>query len=238
MKYKCLLVDDEPLALNVLETYINVIPTLELVGKCANAFEALKFLQQSHVDILFLDINMPQLKGTDFLRSLRNPPKVILTTAFKEYALEGYDLDAVDYLLKPISLERFVKAVNKIGANIIASTNIESNGPLSNNSFLYFRIDRKMVKVFLNDVLYIESEKDYVKIVRQNKLAPLMVKQTISSLEEMLPRNHFVRIHRSFIVSVDKIKSFNHQDVDLDGHEIPVGRGYQDNLKLLMRKER
>jgi DNA-binding LytR/AlgR family response regulator len=238
MKYKCLLVDDEPLALKVLETYINVIPTLEVAGKCSNAFEALKVLQQSHVDILFLDIHMPQLKGTDFLRSLRNPPKVILTTAFKEYALEGYDLDVVDYLLKPISLERFVKAVNKIGANIGANTQVGDNNSLPANPFLYFRIDRKMVKVFLSEILYIESEKDYVKIVRHNKLASLMVKQTISSLEEMLPRNHFVRIHRSFIVSVDKIKSFDHYDVDLDGHQIPVGRGYQDNLKLFIGKER
>ena len=236
MIYKCLLIDDEPLALNVLESYINSIPTLELAGKCSNAFEAMKILQTGSIDILFLDIKMPKLSGTEFLRTLRNPPRVIFTTAFKEFAIEAFDLDAVDYLLKPISLARFIKAITKIEGkteNQLPKDNIQVE---QNKPFLYFRVDRKMVKVFLDDMVYVESLKDYVKIVRVND-RPLIVKQSISSLEEMLPRNKFIRIHRSFIISISKVKAFTQQDIEINGEEIPIGRAYQQQLKLLLKVE-
>jgi DNA-binding LytR/AlgR family response regulator len=235
MNYKCLIVDDEPLAQNVLESYIAMVPSLELTAKCGNAFEAIKILHELNVDVIFLDIQMPQLSGIDFIRSLRLPPKIIFTTAYKEFALEGFDLDAVDYLLKPISLERFIKAINKIDARKpgIGIGEEASENKLT-SPFFYFRVERKMVKVLLQEIIYVESLKDYVKIIREGQL-PLIVKQTIGSLDEMLPRRMFVRIHRSFIVSIDKVKSFTPHYVEIKGTEIPVGRLYQQHLKSLIQ---
>ena len=236
MQYKCLLVDDEPLALNVLEAYIDVIPSLTLAGKCSNAFEALQALQQTNIDIMFLDIKMPQLSGIDFLKSIRNPPKVIFTTAYKEYALEGYELDVVDYLLKPVSLERFIRAISKIDRKATSDmAEGEAKDQLPNKHFLYFKLDRKMVKIFLDEILYIESDKDYIKIIREDN-PPVRIKQTITSVGEMLPKNQFLRIHRSFIVSISKVKSFTQKDVEINGVEIPVGRDYQQSLKSLLER--
>ena len=234
MKYKCLLVDDEPLALNVLESYVDLVPTLELSAKCQDAFDALKILQQQSIDIMFLDIHMPQLTGIDFLKSIRNPPKVIFTTAHKEYALEGYELDVVDYLLKPISLERFIRAIGKIDNKTInPDTNEGSKDNLPHKLFLYFKMDRKMVKIYTDEIVYMESDKDYIKIIREAD-PPIRVKQTIGSMEKMLPKNQFLRIHRSFIVSISKVKSFTQKDVEVNGHELPVGRDFQQGLKLLL----
>lgn len=233
MKKTCLIVDDEPPALKVLETYIKQIQMLELAGKCSNAFEAMQVLSQRQVDILFLDIKMPQLTGIEFFRSLRNPPKVIFTTAYKEYAVEAFDLEATDYLLKPVSLERFIKAINKVCGREdgIPEYHREETGG-KQGAFLYFRADRKMVKVMLDTILYVESLKDYIKIIRESD-KPLIVKQTITSMEDMLPANKFVRIHRSFIVAVDKVTAFTQQDVEIGGIEIPIGRAYSIQVKLL-----
>ncbi len=235
MIYNCLLVDDEPLALNVLENYIQYLPTLKLIGKCNNAFEAIKYIQEGNVDILFLDIHMPQLTGTEFLKNLRTPPKVIFTTAYKDFAIEAFDLDAVDYLLKPISLQRFIKAVSKVDSKafqpMVQDIQTENN---SGPSFLYFRSDRKMVKVFLDDILFIESLKDYIKIVLASG-KPLVVKQSISGVEEMLPKNKFLRIHRSFIVSINKVNAYTQQDVEIEGHEIPIGKAYLSQVPLLSK---
>jgi DNA-binding LytR/AlgR family response regulator len=231
MRYKCLLVDDEPLALKVLESYIAEIPTLELAGKCSNAFEAMQLLQQTEVDIMFLDIKMPRLSGIEFLRSIKTSAKIILTTAYKEYALEGFEVDAVDYLLKPISLERFIKAISKIDHR--SEVRVQEI-PGVERKFLYFRVDRKMTKVFLDEIIYIESLKDYIKIVRE-KESPLLIRQTISSVEEMLPAKQFLRIHRSYIISIARVSSFTQKDVQLKGHEIPIGRGYQQSMKVLKK---
>lgn len=235
MRYKCLIVDDEPLALNILESYISIVPNLELTGKCLNALEAMKILQSDPVDIMFIDIEMPQLTGTEFLRSLLKPPKVIFTTAHKQFAHEAFELDAVDYLLKPISLERFIKAINKIDNRGGPENKMEIKEPgIPYMPFLYFRVERQMVKVLLDQILYIESLKDYVKIVCENQ-APIISKQTISALEEMLPRKKFLRIHRSFIISSDKTSSFNRENVLINGHSIPVGRTYQHRLQILQK---
>jgi DNA-binding LytR/AlgR family response regulator len=235
MRYKCLVVDDEPLALNILESYISILPNLELTGKCLNAFEAMKILQSDTVDIMFVDIEMPQLTGTEFLRSLLKPPKVIFTTAYKQFAHDAFELDAVDYLLKPISLERFIKAINKIDKRGELENKLEINEPgLPYMPFLYFRVERQMIKVLLDQILYIESLKDYVKIVCENQ-APIISKQTISALEEMLPRKKFLRIHRSFIISADKTNSFSRENVLINGHSIPVGRTYQHQLQILQK---
>src|SRR5687768_15223744 len=195
-KIKCLVIDDEPPAREVLKKYIAGVELLQLTGECSNAVETLSFLQNNAVDLLFLDIKMPHILGTSFLRTLKNPPKVIFTTAFRKYAVEGFDLNAVDFLLKPISFERFLQAVNKVmQMDIHVPGNTTSlNDPLPDQShpFLYFRADRKMVKIFLEDILFIGSLKDYIKVVTTNKI--IISKQSISSLVEMLPKDSFVRV--------------------------------------------
>jgi DNA-binding LytR/AlgR family response regulator len=207
--------------------------SLEIAGICHNAFEAMSVLQHKQVDVMFLDINMPRLLGTEFFRSLRNPPKVIFTTAHRDYALEGYELDAVDFLLKPISLERFFKAVSKLTRNEDLQKHSEKEVFVPNtNSFLYFRSERKMNKVMLNEIIYAESLKDYVRIFR-NTGKPLLVKQSMSSLEEMLPDNQFIRIHRCYIIAIDKVTAFTNQDVEIGGIEIPIGRLYSHHIGRL-----
>lgn len=231
---KCLIVDDEPLALDVLETYIERLDYLTLSGKCKNAIEAFNFLQKQKIDLLFLDIQMPQLTGIDFLRSLLNPPKVILTTAFREYALDGYELNVLDYLLKPIPFDRFLLAVNKAIPKETESLPMFLN-PFKQNpldAFIYIKADKKMVKIFLKDILYIESLKDYVRIKTKQK--EVVAYQTISFLEEKLPDHQFVRIHKGFIVSLGNISAFTPIHVEVDGKSIPIGRMYKNEaLKRL-----
>jgi DNA-binding LytR/AlgR family response regulator len=232
MKLNCLIVDDEPLAIKVLEAHITNIPSLMISATCGNAFTAMDLLKQGKIDLMFLDIHMPKLMGHEFLRTLRTPPKVIFTTAYREYALADFVLVGVFYLLKPITLERLVKAVNKISNNIVIDQKDE-DAIIDNEGFVYFRADRKMIKVNYNDIIYVESMKDYVKIVR---LAgkPLLVKQSISSLEEVLPANLFLRIHRSYIIARHKIAAFTNHDVEIGGIEIPIGRLYAHQLSKMI----
>jgi DNA-binding LytR/AlgR family response regulator len=236
-KITCLAVDDEPPALDVLQKYISSVSALELAGTCNNAVEAISKLQQFRVDLLFLDIQMPQLLGTDFIRTLKNPPKVIFTTAYRKFAVEGFELNAVDYLLKPISFERFLKAVNKVmeislpitehGNNNIAEKNI------ADDSFIFFRADRKTLKIALDDILYIESLKDYVKVITVNKT--IITKQSISALEEMLPKENFLRIHRSFIVALNKIESFTSELIGIAKQELPISRMYRHEVEKILK---
>ena len=230
---RCLVADDEPPAREILQRYISNMPDLELVKECSNAMQVLSFLQSEEVDVIFLDINMPQLKCIELLKILKNAPKIILTTAYAEYALIGYELDVVDYLLKPIQFERFVKAVHKavhLSGHSIQAAAIEKE--TKQDSFVYFRADRKMVKVMLGDIFYIESMKDYIKIFTAEGV--LITKQSMTSVEAMLPENHFIRTHRSFIVSVPKIKSFTHELIEIEQTEIPIGKLFRNNvLKML-----
>lgn len=240
---RCLIIDDEPPAREVIRRYVQEVPTLHLVGECANAVQALTILQQQPIDLLFLDIRMPQLDGTRFLKTLKNPPKVIFTTAHAEYALEGYELDIIDYLLKPVRFDRFLKAVNKACApatsQAVAAPVSAGVPPASSeteekrsDSFVYFRADRKMQKVMLHDILYIESMKDYVKIY--TTLGTIITKQSITSVESMLSEKQFVRTHRSFIVAVDKIRSYTNELIEIDAAEIPIGKLYRNGvLKIL-----
>lgn len=207
-KIICVAVDDEPPALQVIKKYTEAIPTLQLIALCGNAVEALALLQKEKVDLLFLDIQMPHILGTDFMRTFAHPPKVIFTTAFRKFALEGFELDAVDYLLKPISFERFLKAVNKL-MNLYLSVNeantfTDTNKKERSHSFIYLRADRKNMKVAFDDILFIESLKDYIKVVTKDR--SVVTKQSISSLEEILPADVFIRTHRSFIVSINKVE--------------------------------
>ena len=230
---RCLIVDDEPPAREIIRRYIEQVPTLQLAGECANAIQAFTFLQQQPVDLLFPDIRMPQLNGNDFLKTLKKQPKVIFTTAYSEYALEGYELDAIDYLMKPVHLDRFLKAVNKAYEQVDVKSDIPvATEEKKNESFVYFRADRKMVKVMLQDIFYIESMKDYVKVFTSN--GTIITKQSISSVEAMLPEKNFIRTHRSFIVSLDKIKSFTAELIEISTTEIPVGKLYRNGVMKVL----
>jgi DNA-binding LytR/AlgR family response regulator len=232
MRLKCLIVDDEPPALKILQTYLEAAGNLELAGSCSNALEAMQFLKQQPVDLIFLDINMPRLLGTEFIKTLRHPPKVIFTTAHKDYALEGFELDAVDFLLKPFSFERFLRAVNKLSETAVPQMSPQPVEHLENAPFLYFRVDRKMIKVQLDEIVYVESLKDYSRIVRTGQ-RPLVMKKPLSAIEEMLPAHLFLRIHRSFIIAIRKVTAFTLNDVEIDGQEIPIGKLYRHQLAKL-----
>lgn len=232
---RCLIVDDEPLARDVLRRYIEKLPVLHLVGECSNAIDAFIFLQSNEVDIIFLDIRMPELLGTELMQSINNPPKVIFTTAYKEYAWDGFELDAVDYLLKPIRFDRFLKAVNKAlpgyENEFLAEVSVESERKLGVDA-IYLRIDRRQVRIILDEILYIESAKDYIKIFTQDKMH--LSRQTISSIEAMINKHEFIRIHRSFIVPVNKIKSYTHELVEINKKELPIGKFYLNHFLKMM----
>lgn len=228
MKLRCLLIDDEPPALKVLASYISNINGLEIVAQCKNAIEALDVLHQKSVDVIFLDIKMPKMLGTEFLKNLSNPPKVIFVTAYRDYAVDGYELDAVDYLVKPVSFERFFKAITKlnrvIGKETVTTTTTDY---ISNpEAFVYLKVDKDMKKIFVNDIVYIESWKDYVKLFLANN-KNVLVKQSISAMENLLSEHKFLRVHRSYMVSLNKISGYNGVSVQLDANEIPIGRLYK-----------
>jgi len=226
-------VDDEPPALDVLKKYIEAVPSLHLAGLCNNAIEALSMLKEQKIDLLFLDIKMPQLSGTDFVRTLKSPPKIIFTTAYRKYAIEGFDLDAVDFLLKPISFERFIKAINKIPA-VSNETSATIEQVEDHPDFIYFRADRKILKILLNDILYIESLKDYIKVVTKDRT--IIARQSISSLETSLPKALFIRIHRSFIVAFKNIDSYKPETIEIAKYELPVSRFYRHEVESRLKR--
>lgn len=229
----CIAIDDEPPALEIMKNYIEAVPVLHLEGVFSNAVDALTLLQKKPVDLLFLDIQMPHILGTNFIRALPKPPKVIFTTAYRKFAVEGFDLDAVDYLLKPISFERFLKAVNKA---MRLNLPVNENSPLkatteNENEYIFLRADRKNIKVKLNDLLFIESLNDYIKVVTNDKT--IVSKNSISALEELLPAS-FIRIHRSFIVSLNKIESYSHDLIQIGKFELPVSRSYRHEVEKVL----
>lgn len=231
MKLRCLLIDDEPPALKVLAGYIAAIPGLEISGQCNNAIEALDVLQRKPVDVIFLDIKMPRIIGTEFLKNLSHPPRVIFVTAYREYAIEGFELDAVDYLVKPVSFERFFKAITKLNRQLGLQASTTTN-PESEHSapFVYLKVDRDMKKIFVNDIEYIESWKDYVMLLLTGG-QQLMVKQSITAMENLLSDHRFMRVHRSYMVSIQKISGYNGVSVKLAQKEIPIGRMYKHAVR-------
>ena len=229
MKLRCVIVDDEPLAIEVIDNYLDRVGQMEVVGRCANALEALEILRREPVDLLFLDIQMPKITGIDFIKTIQSPPKVIFTTAYRDYALDSYDLDAVDYLLKPIAFERFLKAISKVSKNMTNQVLPPSPTSQANEQpFMYLKAEKKMIKVNLNDILYIESLKDYVRVKTATK--EVITHQKISYLEEKLPEDCFLRIHRSFMVAINKIESYSATTIEVPGKVLPIGRNYKTQV--------
>jgi DNA-binding LytR/AlgR family response regulator len=236
-----LIVDDEPLALDVLETYISQMQELRLVKRCSNALEANESLKNEQIDLMFLDIQMPRLTGIDFVKTLSNPPMVVFTTAYPNYAIQGFDLNALDYLLKPISLERFMKAVNKaLEHNQPAKASATLSAKADDSGFFFVKADKKLVKINFDDIIFIEGLKDYVIIRLVN--GRVITLQTMKSLEDRLPAGRFKRIHRSYIVAMDKISAIEGNMVEVLEKDkpklLPIGKNYRDELLELIEKNR
>jgi len=225
-KYNCIIVEDEPLAVEILRDYISQVPFLELKAVCEDAIFAMEVLQREKIDLIFLDIHLPKLKGMDFLESLKYPPRVIITSAYPEYALAAFDGNVTDYLLKPIRFTRFLKAVNKLNQYPVTST---VNGASSQErKFLFFNVAKKKVKLYLDEIYYIESLREYVRITAQG--TTIMTKFPLSEVEDLFASNNFIRVHRSFIVSKDRITAFSATDVEVNGVQIPIGRTYKEQV--------
>lgn len=236
---KTIIVDDEPLAQDIIETYVSQLPNLELVAKCSDAIEANQILQNNEVDLMFLDIQMPQLTGIEFMKSLDNPPLVVFTTAYSEYAVEGFEMNAIDYLLKPISMERFMKAVNKVEVKLKENSGSSPQMDIADDHF-FVKADKKLVKVNFDDILYIEGLKDYV-IIRQEE-GRVITLQTMKSLEARLPAMQFKRIHRSYIVNTKRINALVGNMVELkekgETKNIPVGKIYREELLRMINEKK
>lgn len=243
MKLRCIAVDDERLARKLLEENIRQLPFLELVKSCKNAFEAMEVLQEEDIDLMFLDIQMPGLLGTKFLESLREKPMVIFVTAYANYAVESYELDVVDYLMKPVSLERFTKAAYKAldtyrnKHQAPPPTPDTPSSESSSNSF-FVNVEYALVKVDIEDITHIEAMKDYVKIYLQSAAKPVITKSTMKAIEEKLPDKQFLRVHKSYIIALDKIESIRSHQISIGQHEIPVSESKMEELLDRINYER
>lgn len=237
MKLKALIVDDEDLARSLIETYINDIEFMEVAASCSSAIEALNYLSKNTVDVMLLDINMPKLDGLSFLRTLKNPPMVIITTAYREYALEGYELDVVDYLSKPFSFERFLVAINKVLSRVSSKNEVK---PVANNEkkeefkpYIFVKADKVTYRVNLDEILFIEAVGDYIKIITTAK--SLITYMYLKDVEKLLPANEFPRVQRSFIVSVSKIDKIEGNMIFIRDSIIPIGKNYKENFMKMLK---
>ncbi|MDJ0646465.1 MAG: LytTR family DNA-binding domain-containing protein [Flavobacteriaceae bacterium] len=220
MIYNCLIIDDELPARKVLINYVNKVPFLNLIGDCENAFQAMEKLSTATIDIIFLDIEMPKLSGLDFLKSLSKRPHVILTTAYREFALDGFELNVTDYLLKPISFERFLVAVNKVKSDSHMKEHSDQN------QFTYFKSGKKNIQIYFSDILFIEGLGNYVKIFTKDKIVTTY--DQLNDIIKKLPENNFVRIHRSYIVALDKINAYSSDSLEINEHQLTIGNTYKD----------
>jgi DNA-binding LytR/AlgR family response regulator len=223
-KYSCIIVEDEPLAAEVLQDYIAQTPFLQLKAVCHDAIYAMELLQKEKIEVVFLDIHLPKLKGYDFIKALKQPPQIIITSAHQEYALKGYELNIVDYLLKPIEFSRFLMAVNKLKPKVSTPE----------RNYIFFNVNKKRVKVHLDEILYIESLKEYIRITTKDK--SILTKFQLGQIEEMLEHNNFLRVHRSFIVAREKVEAFTATDVEIGGKQIPIGRNYKELVISLLEQ--
>lgn len=229
MKIKCLIIDDEPLAINVIKNYIEQIEDLELINSFSNSIEGLNFLKNNTVDVIFLDINMPVLDGINFIKSLENPPLLVITSAYDEFAIETYELDVLDYLVKPIEFPRLMKAVNKINKRLDSTHKIPQENS-KEHPFIFVKIDKKkMKKIFLDEILVIESLKDYLKINTTSD--KYIIHSTLSDFTNLLPERDFIRIHRSYTVAIDKIDAVEGNSIEIEGLRYVIGRSYIDEVK-------
>lgn len=229
MTKTCIIIDDEPLAIELIKDHVSKFSNLEIIGTCQNAIEGLEMLKSNHVDLMFLDIQMPTLTGIEFLKSLSNPPKVIFTTAYREYALESYELEVVDYLLKPISFDRFFKAINKF---LKTETPVQKSQPKTiekegTSNYIYVNVNKKHHRINYDDILYAESLKDYVRI--HTTSTSITTKEKISDFESKLP-SYFLRTHRSYIVNTQKISAYTMHDIEIGDIEIPIGISYKQQV--------
>ncbi|MBX2914661.1 MAG: response regulator transcription factor [Cyclobacteriaceae bacterium] len=234
MKCQCIIIDDEQPARELLLLYAEQIPGLEVIGTFDNAFSGFTFLQTNHVNLMFLDIQMPRMSGLELLHSLKYPPKVIITTAFRDYALDAFELDVIDYLLKPISQNRFLKSISKFHSY--------TDKPLTQpeisayeQTYIFLKVGKEQVKVYLKDIQYIEGLKDYIKVHTIDKM--LVAYDRLGYMEEKLPDMHFLRVHKSYIVALDKINRFNHDSLHIGNREIPVGRVYKQNFITALKSK-
>ena len=233
-KTRCLIIDDEPLAIKLIRTHLSKLESFEIAGECKSALKAVEFLQREKIDLMFLDINMPEINGLDFLKSIPNPPYVIITTAYREYAIEGYDLDVVDFLLKPISFERFLKAINRYcnrSRNVVVKN---TNNPCESEEmkFIYIQDGKNIYKILYDDVLYFEGYGEYVKVITANK--NYMVRDSLSEFEHRYSTEYFIRIHKSYIVNIQKITGFNTIQVILKNTQLPIGRMYREKVMSIL----
>ena len=230
MKTKCLIVDDEPLARDLMRSHIEKLENFEIVAECGDAMKAMNALRSNPVDLMFMDIQMPQITGIDFLKTLKNPPKVIITTAYRQYAIDGFELDVVDFLLKPITFERFLKSINKFYQEStdesFKQAPVINNFTVNDEPFIYVKENKKVLKVHLNEILYLEGLSEYVQIFTKNK--KIVTKNSMTNMETKLPDKDFMRIHKSYIVSVSKIQAFTSTTVEIPGKQLPIGRSYKN----------
>lgn len=231
MKTKCLIVDDEPLARELIRGHVEKLENFEIVAECSDAMKALNVLREKQVDLIFMDIQMPQITGIEFLKTLKHPPKVIITTAYREFALDGFELDVVDYLIKPITFERFLKSVNKYyqvsqeDVHVIPGNSAEKT---MDESFIYVKENKKVVKVYLSEIKYIEGLSEYVQVYTDKR--KIITKTSMAQMEEKLPGESFLRIHKSFIVSLSKIEAFTANTIEIQGKELPIGRSFKNGV--------
>jgi len=229
---KYIIIDDEPLAHEIIEEFCSMLPHVQLEKNCYNAMEAMQFLNENAVDFMFLDINMPKLRGLDFLKTLTKPPKTIITTAYKEHALEGFELNVVDYILKPFSFDRLVKAVNKVSDIQTTNTVIKEVSSSTDSSTRFFvKGDKKHHQIDLNDLLYIEAYGNYTKLYLKDEM--IVSHEKISHYEDLLNASNFLRVHKSFIVAIDKIKFIEGNRILINEHKIPIGQTYKSSINKL-----
>lgn len=232
-KISCVIVDDEPVARGILESFVAKIPNLILVKSCKNALEAFELINKEKVDLFFLDINMPEISGLSLAKMIGKEAKVVFTTAYREYAVDGFDLKAVDYLLKPIPFERFLEAVNKYFETVYVAEN-QSNTTVKKADFFFVRSDRKMVKVSFDEILYVESLSDYIKIITDS--GSIITRETITNIETKLPESQFLRVHRSFIISLKSIISYTNEHIEIKNKAIPISRKYKEIVLKKLEK--
>jgi two-component system, LytTR family, response regulator len=228
MKIKCLLIDDEPLAIKVLQNYFANFTDFEIIGTFNNSLEALDFINSTPVDAVFLDINMPMMTGFELISLIENKTKVIITTAFREFAAESYDLDVLDYLVKPIPLPRFIKCINKITTEYNLKNNIKTEAS-KGDSHIFIKVDKKMMKINIEEILFVEGMKEYIKVVTQDKT--YITHKSLTSLSEELPGDKFLRIHKSYVIALNKVKSIEGNRIQILNHTIPIGRNYSKDVK-------